>query len=151
MDLKELLISIRRQEENLNSLYSVLSHKQKAIIEGKVEKIEELIFEEEKLFKSIEFQERHRVEMLRNYSQRLNLKFQHQNLNDFLIELKPRLDPKFYNELITVRKNIIEMVRKVGLVNNQNRILITQSINFVKTTITSLVDARKNSLVDRRM
>lgn len=151
MDLKELMTSLMRQEENLNSLLTVVAHKQKAIIEGKVEKIEEAIFEEEKLFKSIEFQEKHRIEMLRNYSQRLALMAVHQHLNEFLAELRPRLDPKFYSEMQKIRANIVELVNNINHINQQNKILIAQSINFVKKTITSLVDARKNSLVDRRM
>jgi len=151
MDLKELVTSLLRQQENLNTLLTVVGHKQKAIIEGKIEKIEEAIFEEEKLFKSIEFQEKHRIDMLQNYSQRLGLSAKHQHLNDFLSELRPRLDPKFYAEMQAVRANIVELVNNINHINQQNKILIAQSISFVKNTITTLVNAGRNSLVDRRM
>jgi flagellar biosynthesis/type III secretory pathway chaperone len=151
MDLKELLTSLMRQEENLNLLLTVVGHKQKAIIEGKIEKIEEAIFEEEKLFKSIGAQEKNRIEMLQSYSQKLGLSAAHNHLNDFLVELRPRLDPKFFSEMQSIRANIIELVNNINHINQQNKILIAQSIHFVKNTITSLVDARKNSLVDRRM
>jgi flagellar biosynthesis/type III secretory pathway chaperone len=151
MDLKELLLSLKRQEENLNILLTVSGNKQKAIIDGKIEKIEEAIFEEEKLFQNIGMQEKHRIELLQNYSLKLNLSIRHHNLSEFLAEIKPRLDPAFYGELTKARAEIVDLVHRINYINKQNKILITQSISFVKTTLTSLIDARKNSLIDRRM
>ena len=151
MDVKDLLISLKRQEDNLEHLLSVVLTKQQAIVEGKIEKIEESISDEEKLFKNIEFLEKSRIELLQKFSQRLGLAVTHKNVNEFLSALKPRLDPKFYNELMQIRNNMVKLVGKINNVNHQNKILITQSINFVRTTIGSLIDARRNSLIDKRM
>lgn len=151
MDIKDLLISLKRQEANLEHLLSVVLAKQQAIVEGKIEKIEETISDEEKLFKNIEFLEKSRIELLQKFSQRLGLAVSYKNVNEFLSVLKPRLDPKFYNELMQIRNNMVQLVGKINNVNHQNKILITQSINFVRTTIGSLIDARRNSLIDKRM
>lgn len=151
MDIKELLISLKRQEENLTHLLQAAKNKQRAIVENKLQKLEEVISEEERIINGIAFQEKHRIEMLNEFIVKLNLELKRPNLSDFLAEIKPRLDPKFYDELIRIRTEIVKITGEINKINAQNKILIAQSISFIKKTITSLVDTKRNSLIDRRI
>jgi FlgN protein. len=151
MDIKEVLVSLRRQEENLNLLLNAVTAKQRAIVEGKIAKLEEVIFEEENLFKNIELLEKQRIDSIEKFSTRLGLEIKYKNLNEFMKYLRPRLDKKFYEEVMKVRANVIELVKKINNINEQNKVLITHSISFIKSTITSLIDSKRNSLIDRRI
>jgi hypothetical protein len=151
MDIKEVLVSLKRQEENLNLLLNTVIAKQRAIVEGKIAKLEEVIFEEENVFKNIEALEKQRIELLEKFSTRLGLEIKYKNLNEFMKCLKPRLDKKFYDEVMKVRTDVIELVKKVNNINGQNKALIVHSISFVKSTLTSLIDTKRSSLIDRRI
>jgi|GEM_PF-1420738 flagellar biosynthesis/type III secretory pathway chaperone len=151
MDIKDLLNSLKKQKENLNLLLLEATKKQRAIVENKVDDMETCVFAEERLLKNIDRLEKDRIELIGKYNVTLGIPENSRKLLDFINSIKSSIDPKLYEEFIKTRTEIIETVGKINRANHFNKILIQQSISFIKTTISSLMGSKRSSLIDRRM
>ncbi|MDT3695830.1 MAG: flagellar export chaperone FlgN [Ignavibacterium sp.] len=139
------------QIENLDNLLSVLKNLQTAIVQNDLEKIESTIEQEEKVLNRIKLCEEKRFDTLKTLLNHYGIKAEKTEALDELAKVILTSDPEAYQEFSQMRSNLLEKVKEVLLINQQNEIIINNSRKFIRDLIKSVLGSRKENFFDRKI
>ncbi|MCD6574553.1 flagellar export chaperone FlgN [Candidatus Aerophobetes bacterium] len=113
-------------------LYEVLSklckREEKAIIEGDLKKLEEVVEEEEKIFTQMKIWEKLRMNIVKIMKDKLSLP-QNVTFSSLIVEMKEKNLPYFHVE--SLRKKIISKIAEINRINRRNISLLEYSIKII--------------------
>jgi len=139
------------QIENLDNLLSVLKNLQTAIVQNDLEKIESTIEQEEKVLNRIKLCEEKRFDTLKTLLNHYGIKAEKTEALDELAKVILTSDPEAYQEFSQMRSNLLEKVKEVLLINQQNEIIINNSRKFIRDLMKSVLGSRKENFFDRKI
>ncbi|MCX6151058.1 MAG: flagellar export chaperone FlgN [Ignavibacteriales bacterium] len=151
MNTKEISNCLNTELEILNKLKSSAMEKQKALICSDSGGIDLFTHQEEALLAELRKVEADRLKLLNNVKD----EFQLMEINNQQFKLSNILAGKIVKEdldTITLQefhlRNIIIQLKEI---NQQNQLLVQNSLEFINETMLTLLGTRKHSLVDRRI
>jgi len=150
MDIKNLLLLLNTQQNNLNALLEAAIQKQKALVDYENKLLEDAIIKEEKALAQVNFFEKNRIKLLTEIYLQLGIKNNSFRLDEFISLTKEIIDEKslaFVKRFETEIKNI---VIKISEVNKQNIFLVEHSRAFIKEIVKAIANSQK-SLLDKRV
>jgi flagellar biosynthesis/type III secretory pathway chaperone len=132
--LDEFLDVLKCHAEHYGSLLSVLKEEHGAIIESKLEKLNDVNSEKEALVLKIQNLEDRRLNILERLANSLDRPVQGLTLK----ELSQFTQEPFSSRLKTSRANLLSLMKKVREANDNNRSLLTHSADLVKGSMVLL-------------
>lgn len=139
------------QIDNLNNFLLILKDLQNAIVQNDLEKIELTIEQEEKALNRIKLCEDNRIGALKVALDHYEIKTDKAEALDKLADIILATDPDVYQEFNNVRTELLEKVKEVLLINQQNEIIVNNSRKFIRDLIKSVLGTKKESFLDRKI
>jgi lipopolysaccharide biosynthesis regulator YciM len=150
MNTNELATALEKQEQNLKNFLECSKKKQKAIIQNDIEKLHNSLSYEEKLLSEIEENNSNISSVIGNLVETYELNLSANSLSEFLSAVNNETEINV--KVIKLLQNSIrELIGSSAKINEQNKILIEHSRNFLKETISLLVGLNKGPLLDRKV
>lgn len=147
----QILNLSNEQIDNLNNFLSILKDLQKAIVQNDLEKIELTVEQEEKVLNRIKLCEDNRFEAIKVALNHYEIEADKAEALDKLADIILAIDPEVYQEFNNVRTELLEKVKEVLLINQQNEIIINNSRKFIRDLIKSVLGTKKESFLDRKI
>ena len=150
MEMTDLFNLLKEQHQFLEAFLNTIVLQQRAIIESDLKGLEETIKTEGALLINFDNYEMHMTEMIRELSKKYSLNAQSGKLTDFVNTLKGKreFNPKSFIKLQISLQKLMEQIMKI---NNQNKLLVDQARNFIKETVSALVNNSQNPILDRKI
>lgn len=149
--IKEFILSLREQIINLNKFLLAAQKKQKALIQSKIDDIQNAVIEEEKTLFNIDSVERIREKIIEKIQESYGLPKEIVKIFDINKRLKGVISEEEAEDLFECEALIKETIDKINMQNERNRFIINRSKAYLKETLTSLLEISKRSaLVDKR-
>lgn len=139
------------QIDNLDHFLSILKDLQKAIVQNDLEQIELSVEQEEKVLNKIKLCEDKRFEAINIALNNYEIEADKTEALDKLADVILAIDPDVYQEFNRLRTNLLEKVKEVLLINQQNEIIINNSRKFIRDLIKSVLGTKKESFLDRKI
>lgn len=139
------------QIDNLNNFLSILKDLQKAIVQNDLEQIELNVELEEKALNRIKLCEDKRFEALNVALNHYEIEADKTEALDKLADAILAIDQDAYQEFNRLRANLLEKVKEVLLINQQNEIIINNSRKFIRDLIKNVLGTKKESFLDRKI
>lgn len=139
------------QIDNLKNFLVILKDLQKAIVQNDLEKIEITIEQEEKALSRIKLCENNRIEAIKLALDHYEIEADKTEALDKLADVILAIDPDVYKEFNIVRTELLEKVKEVLLINQQNEIIVNNSRKFIRDLIKSVLGTKKESFLDRKI
>jgi hypothetical protein len=150
MEINELVTALEEQEENMKVFLDCVAIKQKAIIQSDIEALQNSLVREERLLSVIDSGGKKISFAIENLSGENGLNTATNSLTDFINSAKDTPDTNL-NMVGHLQSSIKELILKSAFINEQNKILISHSRNFIKETISMLVGLSKGPILDRKV
>jgi SMC interacting uncharacterized protein involved in chromosome segregation len=149
MEMKDLFNSLREQHEFLQTFLDTIVLQQKAIINNDIKGLEETIKTEGALLINIDRYEKQMAEIIGQLSDKYSIIAPTNKLTDFVNALqgKREFNP---NNIVKLHSSLKKLVSQIKKINDQNRMLIEQARNFVKETVSALVNENHSPIFDRK-
>jgi hypothetical protein len=149
MEMKDLFNSLKDQHEFLQTFLDTIILQQKAIINNDIRGLEETIKTEGALLINVDRYEKQMAEILKQLSEKYSINSSSNKLVDFINGLrgKRELNP---NNIVKLHSSLKKLVSQIMKINDQNRMLIDQARNFVKETVSALVNNNQSAIFDRK-
>lgn len=147
----QILNLSNEQIDNLNNFLSILKDLQKAIVQNDLEKIELTVEQEEKVLNRIKLCEDNRFEAIKVALNHYEIEADKAEALDKLADIILAIDPEVYQGFNNVRTELLEKVKEVLLINQQNEIIINNSRKFIRDLIKSVLGTKKESFLDRKI
>lgn len=147
----QILNLSNEQIDNLNNFLSILKDLQKAIVQNDLEKIELTVEQEEKVLNRIKLCEDNRFEAIKVALNHYEIEADKAEALDKLADIILAIDPEVYQEFNNVRTELLEKVKEVLMINQQNEIIINNSRKFIRDLIKSVLGTKKESFLDRKI
>jgi hypothetical protein len=150
MKTNELVTVLKEQEESLKQFLICSLNKQKAIVQNDIEKLHNSLNNEEKILSQIEKNGKKISSVIEKLAKDYGLELEAVSLSEFLnsVNNKTAINIKVINLLGNSIKNLISKSSKI---NEQNKILIDHSRNFLRETIAVLIGLSKRPLLDKKV
>jgi len=139
------------QTINLTDFVLTLKQLQSSIINNDVDEIELTIEKEEKSLHKIKHCEEKRVEAVKAALRHYEIETDKNEALDKLADVLLAIDPEVYTEFNEVRASLLEKVKEVLLLNQQNEIIISNSRKFIRDLIKSVLGSKKENFFDRKI
>ena len=139
------------QIDNLDHFLSILKDLQKAIVQNDLEQIELSVEQEEMVLNKIKLCEDKRLEAINIALNHYEIEADKTEALDKLADVILAIDPDVYQEFNRLRTNLLEKVKEVLLINQQNEIIINNSRKFIRDLIKSVLGTKKESFLDRKI
>lgn len=147
----QILNLSKEQIDNLNIFLSILKDLQKAIVENDLESIELTVEQEEKALNRIKLCEDNRFEAIKVALNHYEIEADKAEALDKLSDVILAIDPEVYHEFNQLRTELLEKVKEVLLINQQNEIIINNSRKFIRDLIKSVLGTKKENFFDRKI
>lgn len=150
MKANDLVTALKEQEQNLKQFLECSLNKQKAIVQNDIENLHNLLNSEEKILSQIENNGKKISLVIDKLSKEYGLELEAISLSEFLnsVQNKSEVNIKVVNLL---RNSIKDLISKSSRINEQNKILIDHSRNFLRETIAVLIGLNKRPLLDKKV
>lgn len=150
MKTNELINTLKEQEESLRQFLECSISKQKAIVKNDIESLHNSLNREEKILSQIDNNGKKITSVLENLSHEYGLEPGPISLSEFLNSVvdNSEINVKVINLL---RNSIKDLIGRSSKINEQNKILIDHSRNFLRETIAVLIGLSKRPLLDRKV
>lgn len=129
--MDEFLSVIESQAKFYQSLVSVLREEHTAVVESRMEMLNEVNFKKEALILKIQILENQRSELMNKLSEVMGCPVQELTL----AKLSQLTEKPYTKRLNACRSNLLPLIRSVCQANDRNRSLLTHSIDLVKGSI----------------
>ena len=139
-----------QQYRNLKKLLEVVKKKQRALVERNIEALEECIRLEERILLNIQSVEKKRYEIINGIIENLGLKENDFGLSSILLKLQNRISKNEFDQLTNFEKDIKETAFQITGINERNKFLIQHSRQFINETINTVLNSKKDSILDRK-
>ncbi len=150
MKTNELVTVLKEQEESLKQFLECSLNKQKAIVQNDIENLHNSLNHEEKILSQIENNGKKISSVIEILANDYGLELEEVSLSEFLnsVTNKTEINIKVINLL---RNSIKDLINKSSKINEQNKILIDHSRNFLRETIAVLIGLSKRPLLDKKV
>ena len=150
MKANELVTALKEQEEILKQFLECSLNKQKAIVQNDIESLHNSLNNEEKILSQIENNGKKISSVISKLAKDYGLELEAVSLSEFLssVQNKSEINVKVINLL---RNSIKDLISKSSKINEQNKILIDHSRNFLRETIAVLIGLSKRPLLDKKV
>ena len=150
MKTNQLITILKEQEESLRLFLECSINKQKAIVQNDIESLHNSLNHEEKILSQIDNNGKKISSVIENLAKEYGLEMEAVSLSEFLnsVTNKTEINVKVINLL---RNSIKDLISKSSTINEQNKILIDHSRNFLRETIAVLIGLSKRPLLDRKV
>lgn len=139
------------QTSNLTDFVSILKRLQMSIIKNDVEGIEIAVAQQEKVLHRIKNCEDNRTETVNLAINHYEIEVDKSESLDKLADMLLALNPEVYNEFNQSRAILLEKVKEVLLINQQNEIIIINSRKFIRDLIKNIIGLKKENFLDRKV
>lgn len=150
MKVKELIESLKSQNNNLSDLFSSLEQQRKAIVNNDFNLLETAISEEQKFLLKVEKEESNRMKIINELIKENNLSIKTNSLAE-LIKSSPKLFEKDIKEIQQLRNSLKEKAEKVKRINSQLKDVIEFSRNLIKETMMIVAQKSKKGIVNKKV
>lgn len=150
MKVKELIESLKSQNNNLTELLNSLEKQKQAIINNDFNLLETSLSEEQKFLGKVEKEEAKRINIIQVLIKENNLSTKNFSLAE-IIKSSPRLFQNDLNEIQQLRKSLKEKAEKVKKINSQLKDVIEFSRNLIKETMMMVAQKNKKGIVNKRV
>jgi hypothetical protein len=150
MKVNELISALEKQEQSLKNFLECISTKQKAIVQNDINTLQDSLANEEKLLSEIDEGGKKISSAIEYLAAENSLKINSKSLTEFINSANNKSEVNM--SMITMLQNSIkDLIVKSAFINEQNKILINHSRNFIKETISMLIGLNKGPLLDKRI
>jgi flagellar biosynthesis/type III secretory pathway chaperone len=139
--IEELIVIMSKEIEAFNDLLGTLHLKQRAIVEGEVERLNQTVQDETKLARETKALEGERIERTRELAKKLHIK----NANPRLTEIIEKVEEQYAHRLQEQRDLLRSLVEKIHNLNQGNQFLLNYSLKFVEKTMEILFNGNDKS------
>ena len=150
MYIEDLVEALEEQQQNMKAFVDCAAVKQKALVDSELTALEEILLEEEKIFKLIDEQGKKLSQLIGDLADEYSLNLQANSVSEFIKAVRYRSDINV-KVIMLLQNSIRELVSKALYTNEQNKILIDHARSFIRDTIVSLVALNNNQLLDRKV
>lgn len=139
---------LKTQTELTSALLEVLQEQQQAIIHFQDASLAAAIERQQQLMKPIELIEKEYVKVIREFSRELHI----DSLEPLRLSvLTNRLPEEEATQVNNYGKKLRSVIEKIFTVNSQNKILLDNSLRFIKHNIRIMTDGYTKKLIDTTM
>ena len=139
------------QTSNLTAFVNILRYLQSSIIKNDLEGIESAVDQQEKVLHRIKNCEENRTEAIKVSLNHYEIESDKSESLGVLADLLLALNPEVYNEFNQSRTILLEKVKEVLLINQQNEIIISNSRKFIRDLIKNILGSNKENFFDRKV
>jgi hypothetical protein len=150
MKSNELISVLKEQEDSLKQFLVCSLNKQKAIVQNDIEKLHNSLNNEEKILSQIENNGKKISSIIEKLAEDYGFKMNTVSLSEFLNSVDNKTEINF-KVISLLRNSIKDLVGKSSRINEQNKILIDHSRNFLRETIAVLIGLSKRPLLDKKV
>ena len=143
--LNELIDTLEQEIASVESLREVILLKQHAIITHDYDALKEAMAVEESAIQHVRQYEQQRLAFIAHCIDDLDSKMQMLTLNDLI----QQLDGELTNVLTQQEQRLKTALQQVSYINDQNKMLVNNSMNFIKETINIVTENRTRQLVNK--
>jgi len=138
--LQRLIRILSQEIVTYTKLLTSLEEKQQAIIQGKVDEMQNIAEKEQSILSDAKLTENERNLAISNLRNNSNSMKDVENLT----ELIAVVETKYHSRLTEIQESLQNILEKVALKNEQNKFLLNHSIHFVQTMIKDLLSSNEN-------
>ena len=144
--LEELTAIIAREIEAFDKLLKTLHDKQRAIVEGEIDRLNSSVEKEGELASETKALEVERIDRSRRLAKELSM----ENLNPKLSEIIERVEKKYAQRLRGQRDLLKSLIGKVQTLNQNNQFLLNYSLNYIEKSMEILLTGNKQANIYRK-
>jgi flagellar biosynthesis/type III secretory pathway chaperone len=146
--IEQITEVLKTQTELTSALLEVLQEQQQAIIHFQDASLAAAIERQQQLMKPIELLEKEYVKVSREFSRKLDI----DSLEPLRLSvLTNRLPEEEATQVNKYGKKLRSVIEKIVTVNSQNKILLDNSLRFIKHNIRIMTDGYTKKLIDTTM
>ncbi len=138
--IEELISVCSREIDAFNRLLSTLHQKQRAIVEGEIDRLKRSMEEEEHLIQETQTLEKERVQRTRDLAEALSLK----RLNPRLSEIIDKVETTYAQRLQEQRNLLLSIVERIQNLNQSNQFLLNYSLQFIDNSMRMLFHGQES-------
>jgi len=151
MEIKNLIDIIEKEIFALQEMKDIAYAKQSALVNRNQEEVEECIKLEESNIHTVNQIELSRIKTLEGIYQEEDVQMTDHKLAGFVKCFENKLEAGVIKYLHEAENQIKILVRKITDLNRNNLFLIKHSLQFIDSTITTLLGNRERKILDRRV
>ncbi|MFQ5636676.1 MAG: flagellar protein FlgN [bacterium] len=140
--IEELISVCSREVDAFNQLLKTLHQKQRAIVEGEIERLKEHVQTENKIIDQTKMLEGERIGHTQELAKALSL----ENLNPRLGEIIDLVEEKYAQRLTEQRNLLKSIVERIRNLNQSNQFLLNYSLQFIDNSMRMLFNGQENTL-----
>ncbi|MCG8606985.1 flagellar protein FlgN [bacterium] len=144
--IEELIAVIAKEIEAFDELLQTLRKKQRAVVEGAVERLNKSVEEEGKLANQTKALEAERIERTQKLAQELEM----ENANPKLSEIIEKVEEKYAQRLTEQRELLRSVVQNIQNLNKSNQYLLNYSLNHIEKSMQILLSGHDAVSVYRK-
>ena len=137
--VEELIVIISKEIEAFNQLLKTLREKQRAIVEGEIERLNKSVHNESELANQTKSLEAQRIERTKALAEKLSLN----NLNPRLSEIIEKVEEKYAQRLKEQRDLLRSLVQNIQNLNKSNQYLLNYSLEFIEKSMELLLSGHE--------
>lgn len=152
--IEELILIISNEIEAFNQLLKTLHEKQRAIVEGEIDRLKKHVQVESNIAQQTKSLEAERISRTKELAEMLAL----DNLNPRLSEIIEKVEEKYAQRLSEQRELLRSSVQKIQNLNKSNQFLLNYSLQFIEDSMRLLLSGnnkltvyQKNGKVEQEM
>ena len=151
MSVEILIEMLSKQSKNLKNLLTNAVKKQEALVEHNRDLLDECIRDEQKLILAVQNSEKGRLKFISNINIENGFEENEYRLTKLTNNLREVLSEDAKAALIKSERSIRTFIDDITKVNNQNLFLIQHSRQFIDSTLKSVFNGSKRSILDRKV
>lgn len=133
--IEELIVIISKEIDAFNQLLKTLHGKQRAIVEGEIERLKKQIEAESEIVSQTKSLESQRILRTKELAQKLSIN----KLDPKLSEIIAKVEEKYAQRLAEQRNLLKSLIEQVRDLNKSNQFLLDYSLKFVEDTMRLLL------------
>jgi len=138
--LQRLIRILSQEIVTYTKLLTSLEEKQQAIIQEKVDEMQNIAEKEQSILSDAKLTENERNLAISNLRNNSNSMKDVENLTQLIAVV----ETKYHSRLTEIQESLKNILEKVALKNEQNKFLLNHSIHFVQTMIKDLLSSNEN-------
>ncbi|MFQ5705970.1 MAG: flagellar protein FlgN [bacterium] len=133
--IEELVVVISKEVKAFNQLLKTLREKQRAIVEGEIERLKKQVTAETRIVHETKTLEAQRIAQTRVLAEVLAL----DNMNPRLSEIIEKIEAKYAQRLTEQRSLLKSLMEKIRSINESNQFLLNYSLQFIESSLSLLL------------
>ena len=141
--IEELIGVIAKEIDAFDELLKTLREKQRAVVEGAVERLNKSVEEEGKLTSQTKVLEAERIERTKKLARELDM----ENANPKLSEIVEKVEEKYAQRLAEQRELLRSVVQNIQNINKSNQYLLNYSLDYIEKSMQILLSGNDSANV----